>query len=144
MTFARRISPSGEIGIRKNGLHTQPKDLSLGALQKGLPARSSIKEKFQLPRSACFQSGAFQLTKLGSLTPNPNSNLPSWKTKGDRLASSEKPCGFPGQASPSTSNWILILEFGFHLQGTFHWCYYQQSDSRRICHVKTEVDKLFL
>jgi len=72
MTFARQTSPSGELGIRKNRLHRQLEDLSLGAIQKGLPAQSSIKEKFQLPRSACFQSGAFQLTKLGSLTPNPN------------------------------------------------------------------------
>ena len=84
----------GELLYEENGLCTQLKHLFLGGqCQKDCFAQSSIKEKFQLPRSACFWSGAFQLTKLGSLTPDPK--LLSWKRKGDCLASSEKPlCGF--------------------------------------------------
>lgn len=74
---------------QENGLRTQLKDLSLGAIDKGLLAPSSINEKFQLPSSASSQRGAFQLTKLGSLSPTPK--LPSWKRQGDCLASSEKP-----------------------------------------------------
>lgn len=43
----------------ENGLCRQLKRLSLEAIQKGLFAQSSIKERFQSPRSACFLRGAF-------------------------------------------------------------------------------------
>lgn len=102
----------GKLLYQENGLCTQLKHLFLGGqCRKDFFAQSSIKEKFQLPRSACFRSGAFQLTKLGSLTPDPN--LLSWKRKGDYLASSEKPPRGSHSKNPEAS------QTGFCLQGLF-------------------------
>ena len=105
----------GELLYQENGLCTQLKYFFLGGqCRKDFFAQSSIKDKFQLPRSACFRSGAFQLTKLGSLTPDPN--LLSWKRKGDYLASSEKPPPGSHSKNPEAS------QTGFCLQGLVFNC----------------------
>ena len=59
-----------KIGIGKKGLRTQLKALPLGATRKGPPASSSMKEKFQLPRPACFQSGSIPADRAGLTYPH--------------------------------------------------------------------------